>query len=107
MNAGTDAFSQLRDQLARGFENMRTVDQPFEVTGDDSSFVLNLGQEGEFRVEKDDSGLILFASTPKNPRRMYGYDVESRTWVNSEDGHNLLELLARDAMDLRPGYPDF
>lgn len=100
-------FHELREQLCRGFENMRTTDAPFDMTVEDDLFSLNMGAQGEFRVEADPSGQLVDVFSPKSGKRTYAFDDDTKIWKDLQDGHNLLELLARDAMDMRPGYPDF
>lgn len=107
MSSQATPFNELRDQLCKGFENMRTADAPFDMKVGDNLFSLNLGPQGEFRVEADPSGQLIDAFSPKSGKRTYAFDDDTKIWKDLQDGHNLLELLARDAMDMRPGYPDF
>lgn len=57
---------------------------------------LDLGDKGQYSLQLDGEGLLLF-SPVIGPKR-YIYDPANDWWANPDDGHQLIELLVRELM---------
>eukprot|EP00499_Haloplacidia_sp_CaronLabIsolate_P015808 CAMPEP_0196771954 /NCGR_PEP_ID=MMETSP1104-20130614/1968_1 /TAXON_ID=33652 /ORGANISM="Cafeteria sp., Strain Caron Lab Isolate" /LENGTH=148 /DNA_ID=CAMNT_0042142085 /DNA_START=422 /DNA_END=868 /DNA_ORIENTATION=- len=103
-----DAVRKTLDRVSSGLKNMDSAEaKPFEMTASGSSLTLDLGSDGKFELRSVPETQHLVFRSPFHGSHEYVYNPDSENWEDVMDGHNVLEMLARDVMRLRPGYPTF
>lgn len=103
-----DAVRKTLDRVGAGLKNMDSNEaKPFDVIAADGSLTLDLGPDGKFELRAAPETQHLVLRSPFQGAREYTFNPDAETWEDVQDGHNILELFARDVMRLRPGYPTF
>lgn len=101
-------YARLTRQLFDGLENMKTPDsEPFDLTLVDGTLQLDLGPDGRFAVEVERGSTVVTVTSPRTGVRTYTYSADNDAWEDTADGHNMLEMIARDVTWLRSGFPTF
>jgi len=113
-------FAALFAALSTGLEPMAACNAGFSVATsvDPPRLTITTGRAGEAAWELAgdvDSGLLTYASRKvgEGAEIKYRRDAATGAWVGTEDGHFLIELLARDLIHNSPsrgglhGFPSF
>lgn len=105
-----DKLIPFVDMVAKGASAMVPFNPGMSVERvSATSVVVHAGEKGTFKVYLEDGGTRIAVLSPAKTGTMahYTWDDTREQFVSIIDGHNALELLARDLIFSLQGVPDF
>jgi len=72
----------------------------FDVREADGVLELNLGLKGIYVINKQTPNKQLWFSSPVSGPKRYNYDPNKKRWVNTRDGHDMIDLLSQELSKL-------
>mmetsp|Transcript_7092 Transcript_7092/g.8117 ORF Transcript_7092/g.8117 Transcript_7092/m.8117 type:complete len:192 (-) Transcript_7092:1090-1665(-) len=98
-------FHDIADECLEGLEPaLEVLDQyvegdDFDVVYSQGVLTLDLGEYGSWVLNKQTPNRQIWWSSPISGPKRYRFDFESRRWINTRDGHDMLELLMKEIAD--------
>ena len=102
-------MTNLFDKLERGVEDMKEDNKGFGVKRNGSeSLVIQVGSgRGGFNLAAQEHTKSVSFISPLGSVCVYQYDANVDVWKSEADGHDIIELMSRDLVQLCQGYPKF
>jgi frataxin-like iron-binding protein CyaY len=101
--------NQLFDKLHAGIEPMKASNAGLEIVQEPGILRITTADGKVFSFSIDEpSRTLTFVTAKTGQQYTYKHDVtKAGTWVSVTDGHQLVELLARELVYFCKGYPEF
>lgn len=88
-------------EMQEKFEELEVLDLPgFEINEKDGVCELKLGDLGTYVINKQAPNKQIWWSSPLSGPKRYNYDVKTKAWRNSRDGHFMYDLLNQEITSL-------
>lgn len=88
-------------ELVEKCEELEHLNLPgFDVIEKDGVFELNLGEKGIYVINKQAPNRQLWWSSPVSGPKRYSYDITSKAWRNTRDGHFMFDQLNSELSSL-------
>jgi frataxin-like iron-binding protein CyaY len=100
-----DEAEKLISKVKIIMEDMKTLNNEFLITHEDSTLTVDTGEKGQFIFSIDIENEKFRFSSPVSGVFQYEYDEESGEWLSSVDRHDVRGLLTRDFIKHWIGVP--
>jgi len=97
-----EVSNETLNYLVEQFEEKINTDKipGFDVREADGVLELNLGTKGIYVINKQTPNKQLWFSSPVSGPKRYNYDPNTKRWVNTRDGHDMIDLLSKELSKL-------